>query len=148
MTIFETILTVLVSIFGGLNIFQLIFWRTQKQKLKAEADDATTEAKQKSIDLQQDQFEFLQKKLSECLKDYYDLADKLQDDTRKYLETIHAKTEEVADLKSQIVYFKGLRCYRCNCDMRIKHNPKDQEPSQSQTDPNNNQSEDPDENTD
>ena len=49
------ILTIATTLLGGLNVFQMIFWRIEKRKMVAGASALETEAKQKGIDLQQDQ---------------------------------------------------------------------------------------------
>ena len=123
----EWILGLIATACGGLNIFQLIWWRSEKRKLAAEADSATADAKQKEIDLQQDQYDYLLEKLSKYQQDYFALADKMQESTHTYLQTINAKCNEIAELKSKLIYFKGLRCYKSDCSMRIKCNPKDKE---------------------
>jgi hypothetical protein len=38
-------------------------------------------------------------------------------------QAIAAKCTEIATLKSQIAYLKGIRCYRFDCPNRIKTNP-------------------------
>jgi len=75
----EWALGIIAMLFGGLNIFQVLFWRAEKKKHNAEATAAEAEAKQKSIDLQQDQYDFLLNKLSELQKSYYEVVKQLQD---------------------------------------------------------------------
>ena len=67
----ETLLTIAVALFGGLNIFQFIFLRAT---------------------------------MSEHLKE------------------IDGKCNEIAQLKSKLSYFKGLRCYRSACANRMWEN--------------------------
>lgn len=45
----DWILGILATSLGGINIFQFVYYKTQRDKLRAEADTATTEAKQKDI---------------------------------------------------------------------------------------------------
>ena len=65
----DWILGILATSLGGINIFQFVYYKTQRDKLRAEADTATTEAKQKDIDLQQDQYDYLLSKLSQFQRD-------------------------------------------------------------------------------
>lgn len=136
MTQIEWILGIITALFGGLNIFQIIYWRAEKKKHQAEADSADTDAKQKEIDLHQDQYDFLLQKLTEFQKDYYDLSDRLKQVTtshineisdieRKFGEAINEKCNEISSLKSKLIYYKGLRCYDSNCHKRLLVNPKD-----------------------
>lgn len=136
MTQIEWILGIITALFGGLNIFQIIYWRAEKKKHQAEADSADTDAKQKEIDLHQDQYDFLLQKLTEFQKDYYDLSDRLKQVTtshineisdieRKFGEAINEKCNEISSLKSKLIYYKGLRCYDSNCHKRLLTNPKD-----------------------
>lgn len=94
--ILNWVLGIITALFGGLNIFQFIFWRAERTRHQAVAEAAAAEAKQKSIDLQQDQFDFLQDKLSDWEKKYDDVVQKLHD-------SIDEKTE----LKKQISELKG-----------------------------------------
>lgn len=132
----EWILGIIGALFGGLNIFQLIYWRAERKKHNAEADSAGTDAKQKEIDLHQDQYDFLLQKLSDFQKDYYDLAEKLKQTTTNHINeitevekrfglAINEKCNEISVLKSKLVYYKGLRCYDSNCQKRVLVNPKD-----------------------
>lgn len=38
-------------------------------------------------------------------------------------QAISNKCNEIASLKSQVTYLKGLRCYNSVCSQRIKINP-------------------------
>ncbi|MEL5896297.1 hypothetical protein AAE250_22745 [Bacteroides sp. GD17] len=123
----DWILGIIATSLGGLNIFQIIYFRTQRDKLRAEADDATIGAKKKDIDLQQDQYDYLLSKLSKYQEDYFALLDKVQSEARNHSEVINTKCNEISELKSKIVYYKGLRCYKSDCSGRIGQNPKDKE---------------------
>lgn len=121
----EWVLGVIASLLAGTNIYQLVCYRSMKEKLGAEAKTATVEAQRTEIDLHQDQYDYLLKKLSEFQKQYFELSSKLQEETRLHLEAINAKCNELAELKSKLIYFKGLRCYRSDCSHRIRINPED-----------------------
>lgn len=121
----EWALGIIASLLAGTNIYQLICYRSMKEKLGAEAKTASVTAHQKEIDLHQDQYDYLLKKLSEFQKQYFELSSKLQQETQLHLEAINAKCNELAELKSKLIYFKGLRCYRSDCSQRIRINPED-----------------------
>lgn len=113
------ILGIITLLLGGLNIFQLIFWRTQRDKMRAEADASTTEAHRKEIDLQQDQYDYLLEKLNTFQEQYFKLSKRMQDEMQEHINAINEKCDEIAVLKSKLVYFKGLRCYRSDCSIRM-----------------------------
>ena len=128
---------------GGISYF--FFWKAQKKKVNNEADEVGAEAAQKTFAVSKDQSEYLIEKLTQYQKDYYSLEDehrtrmksyqdemaerekKFQDDmiisSREFSEKINAKCTEIAALKSEITYLKGLRCYKSDCLIRIKENP-------------------------
>lgn len=125
----ETALIIFTTLFGGLNIFQFIFFRTERKKRNAEANLASVEVQEKDINLKQDQFDFILSKLSKYQSDYYELADmrmkesrkhmdQVKESDRKYSEVINGKCNEIADLKSKIIYLGGLRCYKSDCSHR------------------------------
>lgn len=121
------ILAIAVALLSGLNIFQLIFWRTQRDKLRAEADALTTDAHRKEIDLQQDQYDYLLEKLNTFQEQYFLLSKKMQDEMQAHINAINEKCDEIAVLKSQVVYLKGLRCYRSDCSIRLAISSKKEE---------------------
>ena len=94
------LLGIIAALSAGLNIFQVIFWRTQRDKLRAEADASTTDAHRKDIDLQQDQYDYLLQKLNEYQEQYFTLSKKLQDEMMSHMSDINAKCDEIAALKS------------------------------------------------
>ena len=102
-----------------------------KEKFNAEAHTASVEAKHKEIDLHQDQYDYLLTKLSEFQKQYFELSSRLQQETQLHLEAINAKCNELAELKSKLIYFKGLRCYRSDCSHRIRINPENDKKQES-----------------
>lgn len=121
------ILTIVTTLLGGLNIFQVIFWKVEKRKMSADASALEAEAKHKGIDLQQDQYDYLLEKLSTFQTEYFELLEKVQKGAKEHAELINTKCNEISELKSKIVYYKGLRCYKSDCSGRISHNPKDKE---------------------
>ena len=121
------LLAIVSTLLCGLNIFQFIFWKTQRDKMRAEADSSMTDAHRKDIDLQQDQYDYLLQKLNDFQEQYFTLSKKLQDEMLSHMSDINAKCDEIAALKSKLIYFKGLRCYRSGCLERIDKNPVKQE---------------------
>jgi septal ring factor EnvC (AmiA/AmiB activator) len=111
----DDISTILLSTLGGLNVFQIFFWKLKRRKDTAEVVQAEIDAKQKSIELQQDQYSYLMDTLNKVQKDYYALDEK----ARQLIIDIQEKCTEIATLKSKITYLKGIACYRTNCDIRI-----------------------------
>lgn len=126
----EWILGVIAATTGGLNIFQFIYYKTQRDKLRAEADTATTEARHKGLDLMQDQYDFVFSELSKLQTEYLALQETVRRDAQEHTNTINGKCNEIAELKSKIIYYKGLRCYKSDCSLRISQNPKDKEEKQ------------------
>lgn len=111
----DVVTTFLLSALGGLNIFQIFFWKQKKRKEEAEVIQAETDAKAKTIELQQDQYTYLIDTLNRVQQDYYNLDEK----ARQLIIDIQEKCSEIALLKSKITYLKGISCYRTNCEIRI-----------------------------
>ncbi len=123
------ILEIALTLLGGLNVYQLIYWRIQKEKLIVELENQKTEAKQKKTDLVQDQYDYVFGQLSKLQNEYLQLQDKVRKEANEHSVVIQNKCNEIAELKSKVVYYKGLRCYRSSCNIRISNNPKEYETS-------------------
>ena len=119
----EAILGIITALLGGVNIFQLLFLRATKRKYEAEARKAETETEQAKTDLHQDQYDYVNEQLSKIQQEYYSLAARYRETMTEHLTEIDQKCNEIAELKSKLVYFKGLRCYCSDCDKRIKESP-------------------------
>lgn len=119
----DTILAILTTLFGGVNIFQFLYYRSTKKKYEADADKASTSAAHDKLDLHQDQYDYVNAQLSKIQEEYYALADKYRKTMTEHLSEIDEKCNEIAELKSKLVYFKGLRCYRSDCPTRIRESP-------------------------
>lgn len=119
----DTILSILVALFGGCNVFQFLFLRATKKKYAAEVKQVEIAAEQGRVDLQQDQYDYVQGQLSKIQQEYYELAEKYRRNMTEHLQEIDGKCNEIAELKSKVIYFKGLRCYCSDCDRRIKESP-------------------------
>lgn len=133
--LYHWILTFLGS--GGLGaaITYLLTLKSNQTKAEAEAEVAQINAEHEKLDLTQDKYEFLQSTLDKYVRDYHEL----ESDFRKQLATIREhmdnlmrdhskiiaeKCNEIASLKSQVTYLKGIRCYKFTCNQRIKNNPE------------------------
>lgn len=119
------IVDIIMALLGGLNIYQFVFWRIQRDKYRAEADSVQTEARQKRTDLMQDQYDYVFSQLGKLQNEYMELQEKVRREANEHSDVIMAKCNEIAELKSKVVYYKGLRCYRSDCGIRLSLNPKD-----------------------
>lgn len=126
----DLVLSIATLIFGGLNIFQLVFWRIERDKMSVQLKQLQTDAKQKETDLVQDQYDYVFSQLSKLQNEYLELQSKVRSEANEHSQAIQSKCNEIAELKSKIVYYKGLRCYRSDCGVRISLNPKDQDHAQ------------------
>lgn len=93
--VLAAVLGVAVALFGGLNIFQFIFFRSTRRKYNAEGTIAEVEANRKNIDLMHDQIDFFTRNFKAMQADYEELSDKHRD-----LLLHHA--EEMAKLKAEV----------------------------------------------
>lgn len=105
----------LLSGFAG----YLLFWNSEKKRRKALADTAAIEADKKGFDLRKDHFDLISEKFTQLQVDYFDLLEQIQRQSRKYIEEINQKCSEISELKSQMMYYKGVRCYRTDCPNRV-----------------------------
>jgi hypothetical protein len=132
--ILEWALTIIGSGGIGAVITYIFTFKSKQKQANAEAEKAEIEAEHDHFELRQDQYDYLQKTCDKYIKEYYDL----EGDFRKQIidlrekmdalmneksQAIAAKCTEIATLKSQIAYLKGIRCYRFDCPNRIKINP-------------------------
>ena len=106
---------ILSGLFGGLNIFQFIFFRAERKKAHAAAESLALDNEQKKQDLRQDDYEYLAKKCDKLTKDYFEMLEKAQ-----------KAMSDVSELKCEITYLKGLRCYKTICNERIQNKNNDE----------------------
>ena len=95
-------------------VFQFFFYKYEKRKKEAEVAAMELENRGKSQELDQNKAEYIQERVN-----------KLQEDYLKMFELVQTKCNEVADLKVQITYLKGLRCYNTTCEIRIRKKEDD-----------------------
>ena len=103
------LLIILTSLFGGLNIFQFLFFRAERKKAFATAEGLMLDNEQKKQDLHQGNYDYLTKRCDKLVKDYFEMMEKAQ-----------TAMDEAAKLRSEITYLKGLRCYVTICQNRIQ----------------------------
>lgn len=130
----EFILTIISSGGIGAAITYLFTFKSKTDIVKSEAAIAQTKAEHEKLDLAQDRYDYLQETLDKYIKDYYALDEKfrkdlneVEDQIKKSKESnakiISEKCNEIAGLKAQVTYLKGIRCYDFVCPKRIKNNP-------------------------
>ena len=106
----EQILIILTGLFGGLNVLQLVFWQAEKKKANASAEAIEIENQKKQQEMRRDEVERLYKQLDE-------LTDKWFTMQKEANEAIN----QVAAMKAEVTYLKGLRCYNTLCTVRIRN---------------------------
>lgn len=127
-----------LSLIGGGGIGAAItYFATFKSKTKIEkelAKQSEIETKDKLEHLERDRFEAMYNQITEMAKDYNDLSDQFREYRKtarsieaKFDDELRAKGNELAKLKDQINYLKGLRCYNLECPNRVKNNPENKE---------------------
>ncbi|MDT3367895.1 hypothetical protein ACOMSG_13175 [Macellibacteroides fermentans] len=106
----DQVLIILTGLFGGLNVLQLVFWQAEKKKANASAEAIEIENQKKQQEMRRDEVERLYKQLDE-------LTDKWFAMQKEANEAIN----QVAAMKAEVTYLKGLRCYNTLCTVRIRH---------------------------
>ena len=121
---------------GGLGaaITYILTFKSKQKLSEAEAKSATIDATQKEVQLNQDNWSYMQKMIDKYMNEYHDLEnefrrqmrdlrEQIDEITQEKSQIITQKCNEMATLRSQITYLKGLRCYSFTCQNRIKKNP-------------------------
>lgn len=133
--ILEWLLAIIGSGGIGAAITYILTFKSKAAIVNADAKIAQTKAEHEKLDLKQDRYDYLQETLDKYMKDYYALDERFRTELNQIRDTINKLTKdnaqailekcnEIAALKSQITYLKGLRCYRSVCNQRIKNNPE------------------------
>ena len=132
----ENILAIATLLLGGCNIFQLLWWRSEKKRHQAEADSAALDVQQKDQDMKKDKYEFIMEKLAKYHNDYMEISEQLKTEARRHIDEITEverkyqgiisnKCEEMFEIKRQLNYFKSIRCYDKDCPNRITKDDTD-----------------------
>lgn len=131
------ILEILGIILGSGGIGSFITWavhlKAEKRLKEAEAAQSELTLENMSAANNRDKFDYLYVQITKMMQDY----NALSDDYRNYRQTatvkertfqkkVDEKCQELAALRSQIQYLKGLRCYDTTCPNRVKFNPEKQ----------------------
>lgn len=132
--ILEWLLAIIGS--GGLGaaITYICTFKSKQKQANADAEVAVTKANHEKLDLAQDKYEYLSTTFDKYMKDYHELESDFRRQIKELREqmdkimfenskAISVKCNEIASLKSEVTYLKGLRCYDFICQKRIKLNP-------------------------
>lgn len=132
------VLEILGVILGSGGLSSFITWMihlSANKKLK-EAEVAQSESVVENLQNvnKKDKFEFMYVQITKMMHDYNELSDDYRAyrqvatvKERNFQKKVDDKCSELASLKSQIQYLKGLRCYDTTCPNRIKTNPEKQQ---------------------
>lgn len=120
---------------GGISSFLTWLYKRNADKRKAEAEAAQSEHLAESMKNanSKDKFESMYVQITKMMQDYNNLSDDYRNyrqgavvKERNFQKKVDDKCQELAALKSQVQYLKGLRCYNTTCPHRIKTNPEKQ----------------------
>lgn len=122
----------LLALFAGTDILTFVLWRKTKRRVEAKTKSSEIETQQKAVNLAQDQYDYVLQQLTKYQTEYFSLLDRVQSSARAHTEEIEQKCSEIAELKSKVAYFRGIRCYRCDCGQRIREYQKPNEKEEQQ----------------
>lgn len=120
---------------GGIGSFVTWAVHLQANKRLKEAEAAQSESTVESMQItnNKDRFEAMYVQITKMLEDYNNLSDEYRkyrqgatSRERSFQKKVDDKCQELAVLRSQVQYLKGLRCYDTACPNRIKFNPDKQ----------------------
>jgi hypothetical protein len=129
------VLEILGVILGSGGLSSFITWMVHlnaNKKLK-DAEVAQSESVVENLKdtNKKDKFESMYVQITKMMHDYNELSDDYRAyrqvatvKERNFQKKVDDKCSELASLKSQIQYLKGLRCYDTTCPNRIKTNPE------------------------
>lgn len=131
------IIEILGILLGGGGIGSLVTWafhfksETRIKEAEAKQSEQTVESMVTAND--RDKFESMYVQITKMMQDYNNLSDDYRSyrqvatvKERNFQKKVDEKCQELAALKSQVQYLKGLRCYNTTCTHRIKTNPEKQ----------------------
>lgn len=131
------ILETLGIVLGSGGIGSLVTWAINfkaNKKLKNEEVAQSVKVTESMTNANnKDKFESMYVQITKMMQDYNDLSDDYRTyrqgaivKERNFQKKIDDKCQELAALRSQVQYLKGLRCYNTTCPNRIKTNPEKQ----------------------
>ena len=131
------IIEILGILLGGGGIGSLVTWafqfKSEKRIKEAEAKQSEKTVESMATANDRDKFESMYVQITKMMQDYNNLSDDYRSyrqgatvKERNFQKKVDEKCQELAALKSQVQYLKGLRCYNTTCPHRIKTNPEKQ----------------------
>ena len=131
------IIEILGILLGGGGIGSLVTWafqfKSEKRIKEAEAKQSEKTVESMATANDRDKFESMYVQITKMMQDYNNLSDDYRNyrqgatvKERNFQKKVDEKCQELAALKSQVQYLKGLRCYNTTCSHRIKTNPEKQ----------------------
>lgn len=131
------IIEILGILLGGGGIGSLVTWafqfKSEKRIKEAEAQQSEKTVESMATANDRDKFESMYVQITKMMQDYNNLSDDYRSyrqvatvKERNFQKKVDEKCQELAALKSQVQYLKGLRCYNTTCSHRIKTNPEKQ----------------------
>lgn len=133
-----SVLEIIGLILGSGGIGSFITWaislKSEKRIKESEAIQSEQITENMIDDHNRDWFDQMYVQVTKMMQDYNDLSDEYRhfrqdaiNRERNFQNKVDTNCQELASLKSQIQYLKGLRCYNTTCQNRIKLNPEKQE---------------------
>ena len=131
------IIEILGILLGGGGIGSFVTWafqlKSEKRIKEAEAKQSEQTVESMATANDRDKFESMYVQITKMMQDYNNLSDDYRSyrqvatvKERNFQKKVDEKCQELAALKSQVQYLKGLRCYNTTCPHRIKTNPEKQ----------------------
>ena len=128
---------ILGILLGGGGIGSFVTWvfhfKSEKRIKEAEAKQSEKTVESMATANDRDKFESMYVQITKMMQDYNNLSDDYRSyrqgatvKERNFQKKVDEKCQELAALKSQVQYLKGLRCYNTTCPHRIKTNPEKQ----------------------
>ena len=131
------IIEILGILLGGGGIGSFVTWvfhfKSEKRLKEAEAKQSEQTVESMVTANDRDKFESMYVQITKMMQDYNNLSDDYRSyrqvatvKERNFQKKVDEKCQELAALKSQVQYLKGLRCYNTTCTHRMKTNPEKQ----------------------
>ena len=131
------IIEILGILLGGGGIGSFVTWafqlKSEKRIKEAEAKQSEQTVESMATANDRDKFESMYVQITKMMQDYNNLSDDYRSyrqvatvKERNFQKKVDEKCQELAALKSQVQYLKGLRCYNTTCSHRMKTNPEKQ----------------------
>ena len=131
------IIEILGILRGGGGIGSFVTWvfhfKSEKRIKEAEAKQSEKTVESMATANDRDKFESMYVQITKMMQDYNNLSDDYRNyrqgatvKERNFQKKVDEKCQELAALKSQVQYLKGLRCYNTTCSHRMKTNPEKQ----------------------